>query len=132
MAAKKPAKKKDKSEWTISVIRAAALLLENAQADLPPGSYAIAGTLADSKGNVIFAEPEEVSQSRFEAGFSNCLALATSMIDRASALGRNLEVESITLKLSANAKYGCSLLADAKVAGAIELKIKRKPVARSS
>jgi hypothetical protein len=135
MAGKKAAKqgKQTKNDWIISVVRDdQTLVLAEGQSELPRGSFAIAGTQADSKGNVIFANSEEVSKSRFESGFSNCMALATSMIDKASTLGRNLEVDSITLKLTVNAKYGCSLLADAKIAGAIELKIKRKPMSRQS
>ena len=127
MATKKSQVRTAKNEWTISVIREGGAPLSIVKGkELPRGSFAIAGTQADSKGNVIFANSEEVSQNKFESGFSNCLAVASSMIEKASSLGHNLEVDTITLKLSVNAKYGCSLLADAKLSGAIELKIKRK------
>jgi hypothetical protein len=115
------------NEWSISVVGIDfAPVLEEVRGTLPRGSFAIAGTQADSKGNVIFASAEEVKQNRFEEGFSNCMALATSMIEKASTLGPNVEIDSITLKLNVNAKYGCSLIADAKVGGAIELKLKRR------
>jgi hypothetical protein len=119
-------KRTTKDNWSISVVHGdTTLAVAEKVRDLPRGSHAIAGTLADSKGNVLFARSEEVSQSRFESGFSKCLALAKSAIDQASTLSKDFEIDTMTLKLSVNAKYGCSLLADAKLAGALELKIKR-------
>lgn len=115
-----------KDSWSISVVHGDTTLgVAEKVKDLPRGSHAIAGTMADSKGNVLFAKSEEVSQSKFESGFSKCLALAKSAIDQASTLSKDFEIDTMTLKLSVNAKYGCSLLADAKLAGALELKIKR-------
>ncbi len=116
-----------KDDWTISVVSGdTTLAVAEKVRDLPRGGYAIAGTMADSKGNVIFARSEEVPRNKFEAGFSNCLALAKSAINQASTLSNDFEIDTMTLKLSVNAKFGCSLLADAKMAGALELKIKRK------
>jgi hypothetical protein len=130
MAASKSVKKSARNEWTVSVMRdrsmPVAAVADKKQITLPLDTFRIAGTQADSKGNVIFADSEEVSQSKFEAGFENCLALAKSMIENAADIGNDFEVEEITLKLSANAKYGCSLIADATIEGGIEVTIKRK------
>jgi hypothetical protein len=126
----KPVKKSTNNEWKVIVMRdrtlAVAATVGEKEITIPRGSFAIAGTQADSKGNVIFADSEEVSQSKFETGFENCIQMAKSMIEKAADVGKEFEVDEITLKLSANAKYGCSLIADASVEGGIEVTIKRK------
>jgi hypothetical protein len=126
----KPAKTvhKNRGKWTISVVGSAKEVESNQPqpTSTPRGSFAVM-PMGDRRGNIIFANAEEISQSKFEEGFSNCLAMARSMIDKADQFSKNFALDEITLKLSANGKYGCSLVVSHEFGGAIELKIKRKP-----
>ena len=89
---------------------------------LPRG--ATAATIdADAQGRILFRDA--VSPDVFEAGLAKCLGIAKKTMDAASSLATNYRIETITLKLSLDAKVGCVFVGDASLEAGIEIEIKR-------
>jgi hypothetical protein len=91
----------------------------------PPGE---AMTIdADRFGNVLFREePVPIPLAKLDDGLTKCLAVARSILTKASDIAAGYEVDSITLKLALDAGVGVVFVGDAKIEAAIEVEVKKK------
>jgi phosphomannomutase len=107
-------------EFQVTVVRATTGATVIAEEQGKPQALSID---ADERGRVLFRDT--VDHNKFDDGFSNCVAMAKAMIERASAISNNYRVESIKLKLGLDSTFGVVFIGDASLEASIELEIKR-------
>jgi hypothetical protein len=86
---------------------------------------------ADEYGNVLFRK-DKIPADKVESGLENCLALGRKLISRASELGKDYRLESITLKLALDADVGIAFVGDASIEAGIEVEIRRQDAVPAS
>jgi hypothetical protein len=100
----------------------------------PPGDAITVD--ADSRGNVLFRNDlERVEPDKFERGLANVVRCGKAIIEKASSIAANYEVDKITMKLALDAKVGVVFAGEGSLEASIEVEIKRvhpKPAAPSS